>query len=89
MSYVYFQKMPTRQYGKNSKQGIHLKKPSAHALADALEVASRDGFTMIYVYDTSKTIVQIAEALQAETGMLIGWSCFCQTVEAFKLEYIA
>lgn len=87
--YVYFEQKKTGEFGKNHLKGIHLKKPNGSELADALAVAERDGFTVIYVYDSAKTIVQTAEALSQTTGLLIGWSSFCLSLPAFRLDFDA
>jgi len=85
--YVYFQQMKTRQYGKVTEQGIHLKKPTGAELADALQTALKDGFKHIYVYDSATTIVDTADKLKEYADLQIGWSNFCLTIEAFRLDF--
>ena len=85
--YVYVQQMKTNQYGKNSDQGIHLKKPTPSELLSAVDRAADQGFKTVYVYDSTKTIVETCDALCLESGWMIGWSSFCQTVDAIKIDF--
>lgn len=88
MSYIYVERRRTNQYGKATETGIHLKKPNGSELADAIERGLAAGYKSIFVYDSARDLRAIAESLEA-SGIMIGWSQFCTTVDAFKLDTLA
>ncbi len=83
---IWISAMKTSEFGKVSVQGIHLKEPTAAELVNALDQAVKDGFKNIYVYDSQKDAVALSAMLATESDIYVGWSDFCQTVDAFVVD---
>ena len=83
---VYVELVKTRQFQKKSDVGIHLLKPSADQLADAVLVADDKGFQTVFVYDSSRTLIDLADMVKTGLGLMVGWSNFCQTSDAFVID---
>lgn len=82
---VYVQLCKTREFGKSGEVGRHLKKPNADELADAIMSADRNN-QVVFVYDSSRTLNDLAEMVTQGLGLIVGWSNYCQSMPAFVVD---
>jgi hypothetical protein len=69
--------LTNKRFGKDSRQGIHLKSPVQHELQRALETAERDQFETIYVHSRSKKVEKMlmdAVRLMEEDGTHVNFT---------------